>query len=279
MPLASVAIGALTIDEMTGSTSSKKRRTAKTLAFAGQRDPIAPLVRPYFSAEALAFLRSLKRNNRREWFTARKQQFERELKAPMLALIGEVNRALADFSPENVQPPSKALMRIYRDTRFSSDKRPYKSHIAAWWSHTGMKRTSGAGYYFHLSGTEIVIAAGIYMPDREQLLAIRRFLLEHHAEVRRYLEDKKLRRVMESFEGEPLRRQPKGFPKDHPAMDLLRCRQWGVAGSLAPEAALKKDFARQIIYRFRLAAPLVNALNRPLAAGAHQQRRPLFGLP
>jgi len=263
---------------MSGSTASKNRKSARAAALAARPAPLAAPASPYFSAEALAFLRSLNRNNRREWFTPRKQQFERELKAPMLALIGEVNRALADFSPEHVQPPPKAMMRIYRDTRFSSDKRPYKSHVAAWWSHTGMKRTSGAGYYLHLSGKEVVIAAGVYMPDREQLLAIRTFLLEHHAEVRRYLEDKKLRRVMESFDGERLRRPPKGFPKDHPAMDLLLCRQWGVAGSLAPEAALKKDFARQIIHRFRLAAPLVNALNRPLVAATHKQRRPLFGL-
>ena len=269
---------ALQSSHMTGSRTSKKGKLARDVSGAARARISPELVDPDFGTAALAFLRSLQRNNRREWFTPRKPQFERELKAPMLALITEINRALADFSPGHVQPPPKVLMRIYRDTRFSSDKRPYKSHIAAWWSHDGMRRTSGAGYYLHISGKEVVVAAGVYMPDREQLLAIRTFLLDHHAEVRRCLEDKKLRRLMESFTGEPLSRAPKGFPKDHPAMDLLLCRQWGVAGSLASEAALKKDFAGQIIRRFRLAAPLVNTLNKPLLAAKNKQRRPIFGL-
>lgn len=232
--------------------------------------------KPYFSPSALAFLRALERNNRRDWFNPRKQRYERELKEPMLALIEEINRAMASFAPGHVQPPPKIMMRIYRDTRFSADKRPYKNHIAAWWSHRGMLRTSGAGYYVHIAAKEVVVAAGVYMPDREQLLAIRTFLLDHHAELRRRLEDKKLRRAMDSFSGQPLSRPPKGFPKNHPAMDLLRCRQWGVEGTLPPEAATERDFSHQVIRHFQLAAPLVDLLNRPLLVRLEKKRRPLF---
>ncbi len=156
------------------------------------------------------------------------------------------------------------MMRIYRDIRFSSDKRPYKSHISAWWSREGLEKTSGGGYYMHISPDEVLIAAGVYMPEREQLLAIRGYLLVHHAEVRRLLTDRKLRRTMDSFTGMPLSRPPKGFPKEHPAMDLLLCRQWGVEAKLAPSTALEKDFAQQVIRCFRLATPLVSALNTPL---------------
>jgi uncharacterized protein (TIGR02453 family) len=233
---------------------------------------------PYFREAGLKFLRSLRRNNRREWFEAHKPEFERELKQPMLALIETVNSAMADFAPAHVRPPQKCMMRIYRDIRFSSDKRPYKSHISAWWSRAGLEKTSGGGYYMHISPDEVLIAAGVYMPEREQLLAIRSYLAVHHEEVRRLLNDRKLRRTMESFTGVPLTRPPKGFPKDHPAMDLLLCRQWGVEATLAPTECLQNSFAKEVIQRFRLASPLVEALNSPLVASIEKKRRPLFGL-
>jgi uncharacterized protein (TIGR02453 family) len=232
----------------------------------------------YFRAAGLRFLRGLRRNNRREWFEAHKPAFERELKQPMLALIETVNGAMEDFAPAHVRPPQKCMMRIYRDIRFSSDKRPYKSHVSAWWSRAGLEKTSGGGFYMHISPDEVMIAAGVYMPEREQLLAIRRYLAVHHAEVRGMLAERKLRRLMESFTGVPLTRAPKGFPKEHPAFDLLLCRQWGVEATLAPDASLQNDFATQVIRRFRLAAPLVNALNTPLLASTEKRRRPMFGL-
>ncbi|WP_433984322.1 DUF2461 domain-containing protein [Tunturiibacter empetritectus] len=98
-----------------------------------------------FSNEALKFLRGLKKNNDREWFGERKDVYEKQLKEPMLGLIGEVNEAMAEFSPEHVRPANKILMRIYRDIRFSKDKRPYKHHVSAWWARDGLQKTSGAG--------------------------------------------------------------------------------------------------------------------------------------
>jgi len=227
----------------------------------------------YFSPEALKFLRGLKRNNDREWFQARKDVYERELKTPMLALVGEINEEMLRFAPENVRPPQKAMMRIYRDIRFSKDKRPYKTNVAAWWARTGLEKTSGGGYYFHLSPDEVVIAAGVYMPEREQLLAIRRHLVEHHAELRRVLEGKKLRSLMQEFDGLRLSRPPKGFSADDPAMDLLLCRQWGVAAHLPPETATKPALLKEIVERFKAAAPMVDLLNAPLVP---KPKRPLF---
>jgi len=232
---------------------------------------------PYFGEAGLRFLRSLRRNNRREWFDPRKPEFERELKQPMLALIQTVNRAMENFAPAHIRPPQKCMMRIYRDTRFSSDKRPYKGHISAWWARDGLEKTSGGGYYMHISPDEVLLAAGVYMPEREQLRAIREYLLLHHAEVRRILANRKLQRMMHSFTGNPLTRAPKGFPKEHPAMDLILCRQWGVEATMEPKAALREEFARVVIEHFRLAAPLVDVLNTPLLANHQKKRRPLFG--
>jgi len=227
----------------------------------------------YFSPEALKFLRGLKRNNDREWFQARKDVYERELKTPMLALVGEINEEMLRFAPENVRPPQKAMMRIYRDIRFSKDKRPYKTNVAAWWARTGLEKTSGGGYYFHFSPDEVVIAAGVYMPEREQLLAIRRHLVEHHAELRQILAGRKLRSLMQEFDGLRLSRPPKGFSADDPAMDLLLCRQWGVAAHLPPETATKPALLKEIVERFKAAAPMVDLLNAPLVP---KPKRPLF---
>jgi uncharacterized protein (TIGR02453 family) len=129
----------------------------------------------------------------------------------------------------------------------------------------------------HISPDEVLIAAGVYMPEREQLLAIRSYMAAHHEEVRKRLTDRKLVRTMNTFSGAPLTRPPKGFPKDHPAMDLLLCRQWGVEARLASATALQSNFAKEVIRRFRLASPLVDVLNTPLIAHVEKKRRPLFG--
>lgn len=241
-------------------------------------DGKVPSAKPYFSEEGLKFLRGLKRNNRREWFEARKGIYEREVKAPMIALVGAITDSMLEFAPHHVRPPQKSIMRIYRDTRFSADKTPYKSHIAAWWARQGLEKTSGGGYYIHIAPQEVVVAAGIYMPEREQLLAIRTFLLEHHAELRKVLSGRALTRAFTLDHGELLSRPPKGFPREHPAMDLLRCRQWAVIARMPGETALEQRFAKRVVEKFRIAAPLVELLNRPLATEKSKKPAPLFGL-
>src|SRR5258706_10191076 len=176
----------------------------------------------YFSGEALKFLRGLKRNNDRVWFEARRGVFEQELKEPMLRLIGEVNEAMAEFAPMHVRTPQKIMMRIYRDIRFSKDKRPYKTHVSAWWVRDGLQKTSGAGFYFSVTPEEVVIAAGVYMPEREQLLAIRRDLAGDHEGFRAVMEGKKRRRVMKENDGGPLSSGPKGFPGGRAAVGVLK---------------------------------------------------------
>src|SRR5271154_214827 len=227
----------------------------------------------YFSNEAMKFLRGLKRNNDRVWFDERKAVYERELKAPMLALIGEVNEAMAEFAPMHVRPPQKIMMRIYRDIRFSKNKQPYKTHVSAWWARDGLQKTSGAGFYFHVSPEEGFIAAGVYMPEREQLLAIRRYLAEHHAEFRAVMKGKKLRSLMQENDGAPLMRAPKGFPEDHPAIDLLKNKQWGVSVRLPGETATKASLVKDVVQRFRVAAPVIAMLNEPLVG---KPKRPMF---
>ncbi|MGD0796661.1 MAG: DUF2461 domain-containing protein [Acidobacteriaceae bacterium] len=226
----------------------------------------------HFTPEALKFLRALARHNDREWFTPRKPTYEREIKAPMLALIAEINHSLARVAPDHVRPPHKAMMRIYRDTRFDASRgiasRPYKTNVAAWWGLAGpqakLPKTSGAGFYFHFTPKETVIAAGIYMPTPPQLLAIRRHVEAHHAELRALLASRKLHTALPDFEGNPLTRAPRGFSPTSPALDLILCRRWGLSVTLPAERATQPKLLKEIATRFALAAPLVYFLNAPL---------------
>lgn len=233
---------------------------------------------PYFRPEALTFLRNLGRHNDREWFAPRKSLYEAELKEPMLAIIRKITDAMTDFAPHHVRPAEKSLFRIYRDTRFSNNKLPYKTHVAAWWSHMGMEKTSGAGYYFQVSPKGVVIAAGAYMPEKEQLAAIRNWLLENHVAFRKVLQSPAVRKAFSEFEGEALTRPPKGFPCEHPAMDLIKQKQWGLSTTLPAEIALEKGFSPTVIKHFKLLAPMVDALNTPIAASLMPRKKVLFGL-
>jgi uncharacterized protein (TIGR02453 family) len=238
-----------------------------------------PIVVPaHFRPEALKFLRGLTRNNDRGWFNERKAVYEAELKEPTLAIIRKVTDAMLEFAPNHVRPAEKSLFRIYRDTRFSNNKLPYKTHVAAWWSHTGVEKTSGAGYYFQVSPKGVVIAAGAYMPEKEQLAAIRYWLLDHHEEFRKALNRPAVRKIFTVFDGEALTRPPKGFPSEHPAMDLIKCKQWALRTELPAETALETNFTQTLIKHFKLLAPLVDALNTPIAAAAMPKKKVLFGL-
>jgi uncharacterized protein (TIGR02453 family) len=231
----------------------------------------------YFRPDALKFLRGLEKHNDREWFNERKAIYEAELKEPMLAIIRKVTDAMMEFAPNHVRPAEKSLFRIYRDTRFSNNKLPYKTHVAAWWSHTGMEKTSGAGYYFQVSPKGVVIAAGAYMPEKEQLAAIRHWLLENHVGFRKVLQTAAIRKTFSEFEGETLTRPPKGFPAEHAAMDLIKCKQWALRTELPVDAALDANFAQTLIKHFKLLAPFVDALNTPIAASI-PKKKVLFGL-
>jgi len=230
--------------------------------------------RAYFGEAGLTFLRELAVHNDREWFNERKAVYESELKAPMLTLIGAVNDAMEEFAPEYARDPAKTMFRIYRDTRFSKDKKPYKDHVAAWWARRGLEKTSGGGFYFHVSATEAIVAAGVYMPEREQMLAIRRHLQEHHERFRELAGAEALQAAgMVAMETAAMARAPKGFSVDDPAIDLIRQRQWGVSASLPVGAALLPSLAGEVARRFALAAPLVELLNEPLLG---RQRGPIW---
>ena len=221
---------------------------------------------PGFSAESLQFFRSLARNNNREWFLPRKPVFEQQVKQPMYGLVNRLNGAMARFAPDYRTEPAKAVYRFYRDTRFSKDKSPYKTHMAASFRHRHLSsEAAGGGFYFAISHKEVAIGGGMYMPSPQTLLAVRRHLAQNHREFRKILAAKQVRSLLGEVHGERLTRVPKGFACDHPAADLLRFKQWILYVTLAPEIAATPAVLREIVQRFRALAPLVEFLNTPLA--------------
>lgn len=223
-----------------------------------------------FPSEALQFFRGLARNNNRDWFLPRKPVFEEKVKQPMIELVEAVNAALREFAPEYVTPPEKAVFRIYRDVRFSQDKKPYKEHIAATFHLRGACGHGQAGYYFSISHKEIGIGGGVYMPEPQELVAIRQRIAERHEEFRRILAARPVRKLLGDLQGEQLSRVPKGFPADHPAADLLRFKNYTLYVELAPEVATSPALYKGIVDRFRVMIPFLQFLTVPKPSSLFQ---------
>jgi uncharacterized protein (TIGR02453 family) len=218
---------------------------------------------PGFPIRAISFMRSLERNNKREWFQPRKSIFDEQIRKPLEELVGCINNHFAESAPRYVTPVAKSIFRIYRDTRFSNDKRPYKTRVAAVFHLQTMSKTSGGCFYFHFTAKELLIAAGVYMPEREELLAIRNLLAERHAEFRELTGSRTLKKLMGELQGDQLSRVPKGFDKDHPAESLLRRRQWYMEAVLSPELVSTPSMLSEILTRFRAVTPVIEFLNQP----------------
>src|SRR5260221_9312313 len=164
---------------------------------------------PGFSPDALSFLRALKRNNRRDWFQPRKEKYEALIKTPMLEFVACLNEELARFAPAYVTAPEKAAYRIYRDTRFSPDKTPYKTHIAAIFPRNSAVKREGAVFYLHFTEKERLAFGGVWGPDRDELLAYRTLLQDHYADFNEILVNKQLRIIVGGRQAEQPTRGPK----------------------------------------------------------------------
>jgi uncharacterized protein (TIGR02453 family) len=225
---------------------------------------------PGFPPEALQFFRGLARNNRREWFLPRKPLFEEKVKEPMRQLVDALNVALHDFAPEYETDPDKAIFRIYRDIRFSKDKKPYKENIAATFRRRGAPQHQG-GYYFAISHKGVAVGGGLYLPEPALLLAIRQRIADRLEEFRRILAAPPVRRLLGKLESQQLSRVPRGFAPDHPAADLLRYKYYILYKELPPSLATSPKLYAAIVERFRVMVPFLQFLT---AAFATQQKKP-----
>jgi len=231
-----------------------------------------------FTRKTLAFLRALKRNNDRDWFRARKADYEQHVRGPMIALLQQLARDLPAFAPELVSDPRVCLFRIYRDTRFSSDKRPLKTNVAAHFPSRKFPKGEGAGLYVEVAPQWVWIGGGIYMPSSSELNAIRAAIADDHRRFRRVVTAPAFRRAVGQLSGEKLTRVPRGYVKDHPAAEYLRHRQFLGGREYSASFAVSPRFYSELLTVFRGIAPLVGFLNNAIATRTNDTREFLRSL-
>jgi uncharacterized protein (TIGR02453 family) len=227
-----------------------------------------------FPKEGIAFLRDLKKHNDRDWFTPRKPIFEEKVRQPMIELVRAVHGEMARFAPQYVGEPVKCVYRIYRDTRFSKDKTPYKTYASALLLRNSFDKNDGsAAYYFSISPEGIEVAGGIYRPDRDTLLAVRRHIAANTAAFRATYENRKVKKLLGELQGESLSRVPKGFDADHPAADLMKRKHYLLDTQLDAKLATTPRLLREVAARIEAMTPFIEFLNEPLLRRKAKQKR------
>ena len=226
---------------------------------------------PGFSPTALTFLADLRKHNNRRWFQARKHIYEQCVKAPMVEVILRIGEAFPRFAPEMVADPKISLYRIYRDTRFSPDKSPYKTHAAAVFPVRGLPKNSGPGLYFHISPEEVLMGGGIYMPEPASLRAVRERIAASPREFISIVESPRFRKAFGELEGEQLKTIPKGFSADQPGAKYLRYKQFLFGKVFSPTLATSPRFLPTLLDCFEEGMPLIRFLAAAIPNGAQRK--------
>ena len=204
-----------------------------------------------FQPEFLRFFRGLTRHNTRPWFHEHKATYERFVKEPFADFVGEMIERIAAIDPAIRCEPREAIFRLARDTRFSNDKTPYKTHVGAVLGPDGRKSRRPA-FYFQLGADGVGIASGAYQPDKAQLYAIREAVRDDGATLDRLLRDRTFRRLWGSLQGEKNVRLPAEFQDGAAEFPLLYHKQFYTWVELQdPEAVLRRDLAPRLVRYYR----------------------------
>lgn len=209
----------------------------------------------YFSKQTMTFLRQLASHNERDWFEQRKQTYEETVRGPALQFIADIADDLAMLSPHFLAQPKKvggSLMRVYRDVRFSRDKRPYKTNVGIQFRHERGKDIHAPGFYVHVEPGECFVGMGIWRPDAPVLAKVRDNIVEQDYKWRSIISDKVFARQL-GLSGESLLRVPRGYPKDHPLVDDLKRKDFIAIARLGDEQVLSPRFRQLVMNRFKVA--------------------------
>ena len=216
---------------------------------------------PYVTRDLFRFLGELRRHNTREWFNANKDRYLAEVRDPLLGFIAAIGPGLRAISPHLVADPHPSrgsLLRIYRDTRFSRDKTPYKTNAGLFFALEAEKDAEAPGYYLHLAPGEAFMGAGMWRPGGETLRAIRSAIVGKPSAWKR------ARRPGLSHGENTLKRTPRGFDPDHPLAADLKRLSFTTGVSFTEAQACAADFPARFVRACRRAAPLVRFLARAM---------------
>ena len=219
---------------------------------------------------ALDFIQELAENNNRDWFNAHKKRYQDALEL-FRDFAGELLTGISHFDPSigNLEPKD-TIFRIYKDVRFSKDKLPYKTHFGCWMAKGGRK-SADAGYYFHLEPGNSFMAAGVWMPPKEQLNLIRQEILYHPDP---YLKLIKAPVMKDHYERggkeDMLKKGPVGYPKDFTYMEELKYKHYVWSRSYSNSEVQHKDFTGSVVQDYKGLHPLVSYLNHAMSFTGNQ---------
>ena len=225
-----------------------------------------------FTPKSLSFLRSLKRNNKREWFHERREVYDTHCRGPMLAIVEQLAEDFRAFAPEMLADPKVCLLRPFRDTRFSEDKTPLKTHVGATFPNRALGRMNGAGFYFEVAPAWVWIGGGLWRPDTSQLQLVREHIIDNLPEFKAIVGSPRFKKLG-GLQGDRLTRVPRGFAKDHPAADYLQYRQFMAFREEPAAFATRKDFYQLLKSTLETITPMVRFLNEPLVAAERTERK------
>jgi uncharacterized protein (TIGR02453 family) len=225
-----------------------------------------------FTSKTLTFLRALKRNNDRAWFHAHRTDHEQHVRGPMIAIVDRLAHDFRSFAPDMVADPKVSLFRPWRDTRFSEDKAPLKTNVAAVFPNRTLGRMNGAGLYFEVAPTWVWIGGGVYAPDSAQLHAIREHIVGNQRRFEQVIGAPAFRKLG-GLKGDRITRVPHGWAKDHPAAEYLMHKQFLGFREEPAAFAARPDFYTQLRATMKALTPLVAFLNEPLIERQRIDRR------
>ncbi|MEM9557374.1 MAG: DUF2461 domain-containing protein [Acidobacteriota bacterium] len=211
-----------------------------------------------FSPALFDFLHELEANNERDWFEANKSRYERDIKEPAFAFISSVGPGLREISPELQAIPRAvggSLMRIYRDVRFSADKRPYKTNVGIQFRHSHGKDVHAPGFYLHLATDDCFLATGVWKPPSAVLKQTRQSMLDDPDGWLSVRDDAEFSAAFE-LEGESLKTAPRGVDKEHPLIEDLRRKDLIAVAHLDQETVTAPDFQERFLALCRAGRPL-----------------------
>lgn len=213
--------------------------------------------------ETIDFLKTLDKNNNRDWFNANKADFQKA-NDNVIAVTGELIGRISKFDNEvSGIDPKSCVFRIYRDIRFSKDKSPYKTNLGAFIAPGG-KKTMLPGYYFHIQPAMFFAAAGKHMPDPNETLKIRNAIAANTKEFLKIVQSKQFKDRFGTLDGERLSRPPKGFAADNSAIEYLKLKSFTVSEEFSARDASSKDYPKMLAESFRAAHPLIVFLRKAL---------------
>jgi uncharacterized protein (TIGR02453 family) len=215
-----------------------------------------------FEKASIDFLEQLAANNNREWFRENKARYEEQVLDVALRFIQSMQGPLGEFAPRFTAVPQRvcgSLMRVYRDTRFSKNKLPYKTNIGIQFRHEQARDVHSPGYYVHIDPEQVFVGVGMWRPESDALLAIRQRIVARPSEWKRALGDPKFRRHFE-LGGESLTRAPRGFDKDHELIDDIRRKSFIAVRDLDVGDSLGPRFQRTVEATFAAATPFMRFL-------------------